>query len=51
MRILSVDDPGRPCYNVGDTFVFERNSNNDHFWHMGLNTLTKTTADPRTVAG
>lgn len=40
-----------PCYNVGDTFVFERNSNNDHFWHMGLNTLTKTTADPRTVAG
>lgn len=40
-----------PCYNVGDTFVFERNNQNDHFWHMGLNTLTKTTADPKTVAG
>lgn len=24
---------------------------NDHFWHGGINTLVKTTADPDTVAG
>lgn len=29
-----------PCYNVGDDF-----------WHIGLDTLTKTTGDPHTVAG
>ncbi len=40
-----------PCYNVGDTFVFERGNGRDDYWHMGLNTLTKTTADPKTVAG
>lgn len=40
-----------PLLQCGDTFVFERDNNNDYFWHMGLNTLTKTTADPRTVAG
>ena len=40
-----------PCYNVGDEFVFERDGENDHFWHGGLNTLVKTTADPDTVAG
>ena len=40
-----------PCYNVGDEFIFERDENNDHFWHGGLNTLVKTTADPDTVAG
>ena len=40
-----------PCYNVGDEFIFERDDRNDHFWHGGLNTLVKTSADPNTVAG
>ena len=40
-----------PCYHPGDTFVFERDGDRDDFWHMGLNTLVQTTADPRTVAG
>ena len=31
-----------PCYNVGDEFIFERDDERDDFWHMGLNTLTKT---------
>ena len=38
-----------PCYNVGDEFIFERDENNDHFWHGGLNTLVRTTADPNTI--
>lgn len=40
-----------PCYNVGDEFVFYRDDERDDFWHMGLNTLVKTSADPNTVAG
>ena len=40
-----------PCYNLGDTFVFERDNGKDDYWHMGLNTLIKTSADPNTVAG
>ena len=40
-----------PCYNVGDEFVFYRDDKRDDFWHCGLNTLVKTTADPDTVAG
>ena len=40
-----------PCYNVGDEFIFERDEEQDHFWHGGLNTLVKTDADPDTVAG
>lgn len=40
-----------PCYNVGDEFLFERDGDRDDFWHMGLNTLIKTNADPHTVAG
>ncbi len=39
-----------PCYNVGDEFIFEQN-HPDSFSRMGLNTLTKTNADPNTVAG
>ena len=39
------------CYNVGDEFIFERDGERDDFWHMGLNTLVKTKADPHTVAG
>ena len=40
-----------PCYNVGDEFVFERDGERDDFWHMGLNTLTKTSGNPEAVAG
>ena len=36
---------------MGDEFIFERADGKDDFWHMGLNTLVKTTADPNTVAG
>ena len=45
------DSGSCPCYNIGDEFVFYRNDERDDFWHMGLNTLTKTTSDPDTVAG
>lgn len=40
-----------PCYNVGDEFIFRRDDERDDFWHCGLDTLTKTFADPDTVAG
>ena len=40
-----------PCYNVGDEFIFERDGEKDDFWHMGLNTLVKTSGNPDTVAG
>ena len=40
-----------PCYNVGDEFIFYRDDERDDFWHMGINTLVKTNADPDTVAG
>ena len=39
-----------PCYNVGDEFIFERDGDKDDFWHMGLNTLVKTSGNPNTVA-
>lgn len=35
----------------GDEFIFYRGDGKDDFWHMGLNTLVKTSADPDTVAG
>lgn len=31
-----------PCYNVGDEFIFCRNSQRDDFWHMGAGTLVKS---------
>lgn len=40
-----------PCYHPGDEFIFDRNSEKDDFWHMGLNTLIKTSADPDETAG
>ena len=40
-----------PCYNVGDEFVFYRDDERDDFWHMGLNTLIKTSGNADTVAG
>lgn len=36
---------------MGDEFVFYRDDERDDFWHMGINTLVKTNADPDTVAG
>ncbi len=36
---------------MGDEFVFYRDGEKDDFWHMGLNTLVKTNANPDTVAG
>ena len=40
-----------PCCNVGDEFEFYRDDVRDDFWHMGINTLTKTTGDADAVAG
>ena len=40
-----------PCYNVGDEFIFERDGDKDDCWHLGINTLNKTNADPDTIAG
>lgn len=40
-----------PCYNVGDEFEFYRDDVRDDFWHMGINTLTKTTGDADADAG
>ncbi len=40
-----------PCYHVGDTFIFESDGGQGIFWHMGLNTLTRTSMVPDTVAG
>lgn len=40
-----------PCYNVGDTFLFRRDDARDDYWHMGVDTLVHTDADPNTVAG
>ncbi len=40
-----------PCYHVGDEFIFYRGDGKDDFWHMGLNTLVKTSADPDTDPG
>ena len=39
------------CYNVGDEFIFYRDDERDDFFHLGINTLVKTNADPNTVAG
>ena len=40
-----------PCYNVGNEFEFYRDDVRDDFWHMGINTLTKTTGDADADAG
>ncbi len=40
-----------PCYHAGDEYMFERDGVNDDFWHMGLNTLVKATANPDKTAG
>ena len=40
-----------PCYNIGDEFIFMRDEGRDDYWHLGLNTLVKTTGNPDTVAG
>ena len=40
-----------PCYNIGDEFIFYRDGDKDDFWHLGLNTLVKTTGNADEVAG
>lgn len=40
-----------PCYHAGDEYLFERAGDKDDFWHIGLNTLVKSGADPDTIAG
>lgn len=40
-----------PCYQVGDEFIFERYGRSDDFWHMGLDTLKQSSADPGETAG
>ena len=42
-----------PCsmFEVGQEFIIEKGNGKDDFWHMGLNSLKKTSADPNTVAG
>lgn len=40
-----------PCYNVGDEYIFERYGKADHFWHMGIGTLTKAGSGPEGIAG
>lgn len=40
-----------PCYNAGDEFLFRRDEENDDFWKMGLDTLTKTNGDANMIAG
>lgn len=40
-----------PCYHTGDEFLFRRDEENDDYWHMGVGTLVKTTADPECTAG
>ena len=40
-----------PCYNIGDEFIFERDERKDSFWHMGMNTLTKSNGNSHMVAG
>ena len=45
------DSGACPCYNVGDEFIFYRDDKRDDFWHIGLDTLVKTNANPDTIAG
>lgn len=45
------DSGACPCYNVGDEFLFRRDEERDDFWHIGLDTLVKTSGNPDTVAG
>ncbi len=40
-----------PCYNIGDEFIFYRDGDKVDFWHLGLNTLVKTTGNADEVAG
>lgn len=40
-----------PCYNVGDEFEFLRDGDRDDFWHIGQNTLVKTSCNPDLIAG
>ena len=39
------------CYHPGDEFLFRRDDEHDDFWHMGINTLVKTSGNADETAG
>ena len=46
------DSGACPIYHVGAVYEVYRDEENDHFWHGGLDTLVKTSAEnPDEVAG
>jgi len=40
-----------PCYNPGDEFLFRRDEEHDDYWHLGVNTLVKTSGNAEQIAG
>lgn len=40
-----------PCYNPGDEFLFRRDEERDDYWHIGVNTLVKTSGNAEQIAG
>lgn len=40
-----------PCYNPGDEFLFRRDEEHDDYWHIGVNTLVKTSGNAEQIAG
>ena len=39
------------CYNPGDEFLFRRDEEHDDYWHLGVNTLVKTSGSADKIAG
>ncbi len=40
-----------PCYNLGDEFLFRRDEEYNDYWHIGVNTLVKTSGNADNIAG
>lgn len=40
-----------PCYHAGDEFLFRRDAEHDDYWHLGINTLIKTSGNAEQIAG
>lgn len=40
-----------PSYNPGDEFLFRRDEEYDDYWHIGINTLIKTSGNADNIAG
>ncbi|MGN1022282.1 MAG: TIGR04076 family protein [Lachnospiraceae bacterium] len=40
-----------PVFHAGDEYIFDRTPDKDDFYHMGLNTLVKSSSDPNETAG